>query len=243
MNETGVTANVELIPLGTVPTELLPGVRAQAAQEYYLVDSIAPLRYAGTASCGGGLGRTSRFLSLHVDRRLDCEVPERFAHDRARELGVPAPFVALLTGVENHRVRAARARLDGPEPVQAVALVTAGGRNLSAAGRSPVWSAAAVGTINVLAIVDAQLPDAALLNLLTVATEAKCLALALRGVRTEEGVPATGTSSDAVVVAATDRGRAFQYGGPVTVPGHLVGAAVLAAAEAALAGSRLGGGA
>ncbi len=242
MNRAGTRAAVELIPLGAEGVELLPGVRARAAREYYLVDSEHPLRYAGTASCGGGLGRTSRILSLHVDRRLDCDVPERFAYERARELAIPTPFVALLTGVENHRVRVARARLASPDPVSAVALVTAGGRNLSAAGRSPVWTTLPTGTINVLAIVDAHLPDAALLNLLTVATEAKCLALALRGVRTPDGEPATGTSSDAVVVAATGRGPSYQYGGPVTVPGHLVGAAVLAAAEAALATSRLGAG-
>jgi len=233
-------AEVEVLTLGRDPRPLLEGVSARAVRAYYLVESEGHLRYASTASCGGGLGLTRRILSLHVDRRLDCEDPERFAYDRAAELGLPEPLVALLTGVENDRVRVARARLPGEGGLSAVALVTAGGRNISAAGRSPIAHEVTPGTINVVAIVEGRLTDAALLNLLTVATEAKCLALALDGVRLPDGVPATGTSSDAVVVAATDRGASFRYGGPVTVPGHLVGAAVLGATRAALANSRIG---
>ena len=47
-------------------------------------------------------------------------------------------------------------------------------------------------------------------------TEAKTMALAEAGVRTREGDLATGTSSDAVVVAATGRGEQHQFGGPVS---------------------------
>jgi len=154
-------------------------------------------------------------------------------------MGLGQPFVGLLTGVSLERAKVA---VRQASDVAAIAIVSAGGRNLCAAGLSPAWNGPGCGTINTIAIVDARLSDAALLNLLTVVTEAKCLALRERGVLTEEGSPATGTSTDAVVVACTGNGRRHQYGGPVTLPGHLVGAAVLAATRAALDDCSIGRG-
>jgi iron complex transport system ATP-binding protein len=186
---------------------------------------------AGTVPYGGGIRKVHHILSLKVDESLECRRPERFARARAREMGLHQPFVSLLTGVSLDRAKVAVRQASGME---AAAIVSAGGRNLCAAGLSSAWNGAQCGTINTIAIVDACVSDAALLNLLTVATEAKGLALRERGVLTVEGFPATGTSTDAVVVACTGNGRRHQYGGPVTLPGHLVGAAVLAATRAAL---------
>ena len=55
-----------------------------------------------------------------------------------------------------------------------------------------------VGTINLLVVVPVPLSDAALVNAVVTATEAKAQALA------EAGLRATGTSSDAVCVACPD---------------------------------------
>jgi iron complex transport system ATP-binding protein len=176
-------------------------------------------------------------LSLKVDDSLECQWPERFARARATEMGLDQPFVGLLTGVSLDCAKVAVR--EGPG-TSAVAVVTAGGRNLCAAGLSPAWNGPVWGTINTIAIVHARLSDAALLNLLTVATEAKALALRERGVLTEEGFPATGTSTDAVVVACTGDGPRQRYGGPVTLAGHLVGSVVLQAMRAALDESSIG---
>jgi adenosylcobinamide amidohydrolase len=80
----------------------------------------------------------------------------------------------------------------------------------------PTWAAAppdearmaGVGTVNVLAVVPAALGDAALVNAVATATEAKVQALM------EAGVPGTGTASDAVCVAAAGQGAPEAYGGP-----------------------------
>jgi adenosylcobinamide amidohydrolase len=85
--------------------------------------------------------------------------------------------------------------------------------------------AEAVGTINVLAVVPVPLSDAALVNAVVTATEAKAQALA------EAGLRATGTSSDAVCVACPVAGtqEPEPYGGPRSVWGARLARAVHAA--------------
>ncbi len=58
------------------------------------------------------------------------------------------------------------------------------------------------------------------------ATESKTLALITAGVRSPEGAPASGTSTDAVVVAASGRGPRHRFGGPVSDLGWVVGRVV-----------------
>ena len=55
-----------------------------------------------------------------------------------------------------------------------------------------------------------------------------------RGVRSLEGDFVTGTSSDAIVVAATGRGPRCRFGGPVSELGWLVARAVTSAMDAAV---------
>src|SRR2546429_2808655 len=57
---------------------------------------------------------------------------------------------------------------------------------------------------------------AALVNAVITATEVKTLALTSAGVRCADGRLASGTSTDAVVVAATGRGPRCRFGGPLS---------------------------
>ena len=70
-----------------------------------------------------------------------------------------------------------------------------------------------------------------MVNTVITATEAKSLALAAWQVTDPAGAPASGTSTDAVVVACTGRGAALDYAGPATVIGFLVADAVRRAIE------------
>ncbi len=233
----GASAPVQHAEMETT-ARLLPWLSLRRCESSLHLSSERPLRVASTAPYGGGIRKVSHILSFKVDESLECQRPERFARARATEMGLDQPFVGLLTGVSLERAKVA---VRQASDMAAIAVVSAGGRNLCAAGLSPVWNRPGCGTVNTIAIVDARLSDAALLNLLTLATEAKGLALRERGVLTEEGFPATGTSTDAVV-ACTGNGRRRQFGGPVTLPGHLIGAAVLAAIHAALDDCTIGGG-
>ena len=82
----------------------------------------------------------------------------------------------------------------------------------------PEWAAAAprtdrvpvrlAGTINVVAVLPERLSDAALVNAIATATEAKAQALF------ELGIAGTGTATDAVCIATPADGRGETFGGP-----------------------------
>ena len=68
-----------------------------------------------------------------------------------------------------------------------------------------------------------------MVNAVITATEAKTMTLTEWDVRTPQGDPASGTSTDAVVVACTGRGTGLSYAGPATTVGWLVARTVRAA--------------
>ena len=143
---------------------------------------------------------------------------------------MPAPWVALLTGARTERAEIATAAADD---VRALVVVTVGLSNPSAAGLSAraAWLPA---TINTITVVDADPEAAALVNLVATLTEVKTDVLRAAGVRCDDGRAATGTSSDAVVVAATRRGARCRYGGPVTDVGWAAASAARQALETAV---------
>ncbi|HEV2659122.1 MAG TPA: adenosylcobinamide amidohydrolase, partial [Ktedonobacteraceae bacterium] len=104
-------------------------------------------------------------------------------------------------------------------------VITAGVSNAVAAGVSEP-APLLLSTINIVVLIDASLVQSALVNAVITATEAKTGALMAQAVRTVEGHAATGTSTDAIVIACTGRGAPLPYAGPVTRVGHLIAASV-----------------
>jgi len=141
---------------------------------------------------------------------------------RARARSSPAFFVDALQVASSalHVVAAA------PRTVS-VSSATAAGRE------SPWLGAQRPGTINLL-LADADPAPEAMVNLAITATEAKTLTLVERGLRTATGWLASGTSTDAVVVACSGEGPRLCYAGPATLVGHLAGECVREAMAASL---------
>ena len=136
---------------------------------------------------------------------FDCDVPRYF-----RTLPVRyqrSDCVGLLTAVDVRTV--AVERRPG-----VVAAVTAG-----------ITNSSTVGTINAIVVLRDRPSVAAMVEAVKVITEAKCAVLRDLDVRSGSR-PATGTSTDAVVVAAEDRGDPFDYCGPATPIGRAIGSAV-----------------
>jgi len=161
-------------------------------------------------------------VNLHVPKSLRLEETEARLAAFAERRRVPAPWVGLLTSAWTEKARLAEAAADG---IRALAVVTVGLSNRVAAGldRAVAWSPA---TINTIVVVDAVAEPAALVNAVITATEVKTLALTAAGVRCDDGRLASGTSTDAVVVAATGRGPRCRFGGPVSQLGAVVARAV-----------------
>ena len=202
----------------------IDGIDVEISAEAVVVTAAAPLTVLSSAVAGGGLTRARTIVNLHVAKDCPWEDAEVRLDAFAARRGLAAPWVGLLTAAWTERARLAA---DSARGVSALVVVTVGLSNPVAAG----WSGPAglePGTINTLAIVDAELAPAALVNLVATLTEVKALVLAEAGLAAD-GHAASGTSTDAVVVAATGRGRTLRFGGPISDAGWVVAHAARAA--------------
>jgi adenosylcobinamide amidohydrolase len=164
--------------------------------------SATPFRCVSSGALGGGLADRSWVFNAEVS--LDYQ-----RDDAAGHLGEIGAELGLEAGAGTGLMTAAR--------VLHVVTGTDGGVGCAATVgvSTPTWAAApdgswsrwAPGTINLVCLVPAPLSDAALVNAVITATEAKTQALL------DAGVPGTGTASDAVVVCCPPGGTEA-YGGP-----------------------------
>jgi adenosylcobinamide hydrolase len=207
---------------------MIEGIAVEIDREAVVVRAAQPLVVLSSAVAGGGAGTARTIVNVHVPKAFRCEESERVLDDVVRRRGLSPPVVGLLTAASTEKGEVAADELDD---LRALAVVTVGLSNPVGAGRdvAAVWSPS---TINTIVVVDAVPTPAALVNLVITATEVKALALAGAGIRAGDGGPASGTSTDAVVVAATGRGRPCRFGGPASELGALVARAVRAALEA-----------
>ena len=203
----------------------IAGVHVDIGHEAVVVRADGPLTTASSAVVGGGLGRASAIVNLHVPKNFRGEHADRVLEAFVARRSIPAPWVGLLTGAWTEKAEVATETMDG---ITAVAIVTVGLSNPASAGRTAV-AAWLPSTINTILVVDAAATAAALVNLVMTVTEAKVMVVAEAGVRTLDGDPASGTSTDAIVIAATGRGRRCEFGGPVSDLGWAAARAARAA--------------
>ncbi len=201
---------------------LLPGITLHVDEEMLWIRGERPLWTLSSAVVGGGFNRTRDIINRHVSKHYDAPHPAEDLRRFARERGIEAPFVGLMTAAYVHRARLAHVYRGR---IHVVAVGTVGLSNPTAAGVTPPFTPRP-GTINLILLVDAHLTPAAMVNAVITATEAKTAALYRRGIRTPEGHPASGTSTDAIVIATTARGAPHPYAGPVTDVGWLIARAV-----------------
>jgi iron complex transport system ATP-binding protein len=200
----------------------LPGVEVHARPDAVWVRSVTPLRVLASAVAGGELDAARHVLNMHVPRGYVSSDPAGDLRAFARRLGIAEPFVGLMTAAWTHQARIVSEEVDG---IRVLAIATVGlGAPVAAGVTAPVaWQPS---TINVIAVLDARLERAAAVNGVITLTEAKVGALTEAGIVTAEGVPATGTVTDAVVLAWTGRGRLVPYLGPGTPAGFGLARAV-----------------
>lgn len=201
----------------------------------------APALMIASAPLGGGLGLRRWVLNAEVQISYDRMDPAAHLAGLATAAGLDGPGVGLLTAVD---VRELQRTHDGGVQVAATVGLA-----------QPVWAAAAseeesldleagrcgastgapdlapldIGTVNIVAWVPVRLSDAAMVNAVATATEAKTQALV------EAGVDGTGTASDAVCVACPPEGDAEAFGGPRSRCGARLARAVHAAVAAGAA--------
>ncbi|MFI9209810.1 adenosylcobinamide amidohydrolase [Streptomyces sp. NPDC053253] len=171
------------------------------------------VRMVSSAVLGGGIGERAWVLNAQVPPGYDRLDPVAHLRTLASGAGLEGPGVGLMTAasVESRRYAAD----DGAE-----AVVTAG---IGVRGWAAVPGAGGVaaprpGTINIIVSLPVPLTDAALVNAVATATEAKVQALV------ELGADASGTPTDAVCVAAPSAPSTASPAEPFAGPRSLWGA-------------------
>lgn len=179
-------------------------------------------RAISSAVLGGGVTPASWFLNAGVGDDYAHHDPERHLEEIARGLGYRGAGVGMLTAAPVEHVSTAND--DG-----VLVWATVGIREpLWAARRSDVGSRArrvhTPGTINILAWIPVSLEEAALVNAIATATEAKAQALL------ERQIPGTGTATDAICIASPQPGVSPErFCGPASRWGARLARAVHAA--------------
>ncbi|MEV4946450.1 adenosylcobinamide amidohydrolase [Streptomyces sp. NPDC053755] len=175
-------------------------------------------RMISSAVLGGGIGERSWILNAQVAHGYRRTDPDRHLAELAREAGVRGPGVGLMTAAD---VRAYGHVRDGG--VEAVATAGLGVKGWAAAAQEGTALEMAPGTINIVVALPVSLTDAALVNAVATATEAKVQALL------DAGHDCSGTPTDAVCVAARTPAPGVEphaFAGPRSVWGARVARAV-----------------
>jgi len=202
------------------------GVKFYLADENtFLIASRRRLRVLSSAVLGGKR-RWVRFIINHtVDKNYNNDHPAEDLARLAEKLDLGEQVLGLMTAVDvRHTVMSTGAKAG----LAVATLGTVGVGNACSAGRAipDQHNVNAPGTINLVVLIEGNLTEAAMVNAVITATEAKTMALFQAGVRLEDGSMATGTNTDAVVIACTGRGKPYQYAGAATEPGFLIGRTV-----------------
>jgi adenosylcobinamide amidohydrolase len=196
-----------------------------------VVDSISSAVY------GGGMGRLKRAVNQFVSRDYECSNPVRDMEEKLQEWGYPLEGCAgLMTAVPLEHAAVAE---EDTGSAGIVCCVTAAAGNAARAGSDrSVLAAYRPGTINIMLGIDGWLTPSAMVNAVMTATEAKAAALADLGiVDAENGRIATGTTTDAIVLAVSGSRRyaaEHVYAGTATDLGDAIGRLVYSAVTESL---------
>lgn len=208
-----------------------PHTNLRCQENLMILESRDPLIILSSAMVGGGFIMTHTIVNAHVHKHLDLSDPHKHLDERVRAVGIQGRYVGLMTAVFLDTVQTCTKSQEG---ITVTAVVTAGVGNATRPGLSYVGPRQ-TGTINIILLIDGNMEPAAMVNAVITATETKTDVLKELAIPTHDGQGiATGTSSDAIVVACTGKNEIIQYAGPATPTGWLIGQTVRKSLEKAL---------
>jgi adenosylcobinamide hydrolase len=221
---------------------------ASTEAAYLRFHSDQSLRTLNSSPWGGGFGFHHDLVNRQVDKSYNAADPILEMNAFLEQEGLePALTAGMLTAAQVRHVGFHTLQwgdytpqngsdgpkgLGGTEPTNLLkvsAWVTVGLSNKARAGLELPATALYPGTINSIILIDGKLTDAAMVNAVITATEAKAAALQELDIRMGEQAGnkfATGTTTDAVLLATTNRGVHCRYAGTATQLGYLIGRTV-----------------
>lgn len=223
------------IELAKKERDVLDSLTVAKSREQIVVAALKPFKVLSSAVVGAGFQWATHFVNRHVPNDYCCDDPEEEMKQylKARSFNVHQT-VGMMTAVcLEDAAYVYRKEAD----VSLYTIVTAGVGN--AVDATKAWEhesvAQTIGTINIIILIDGQLTDAAFVQAMMTATEAKAKALYDEHVLdSNTNTIATGTSTDCVAIAASQTGAVFDYAGTVTSLGKAIGRSVYEATVEAL---------
>ncbi|WP_434752398.1 adenosylcobinamide amidohydrolase [Paenibacillus amylolyticus] len=212
-----------------------PGLHISAHERHIKAQSADPALALSSAVYGGGMLELNRVFNIYVDKHYRCDDPPRDIAEALQDWQEQADQCAgLLTAVrlEHTSIQEYRSSEFG-----LLCCTTAGVSNAARAGsertvfdvhgkkEKPPYIP---GTINIMLWFNGQMTPGAMVNAVQTAVEAKAAALADAGIAdSENGLPATGTTTDAMVLAVgqpADHSQPLHtYAGTATALGAAIG--------------------
>lgn len=198
----------------------------RVSNEFIDLKSPAPLRTMSSGVVGSGTGWHHTFVNRHVSKDYNCDDHRvemaSFLTSKGFE---PSETVGMMTAVWPEDMVSGRFE-HGDFSVFVV--VTAGVGNAIDASKSEHHSYQMTpGTINTWIFVNGELTEEAFIQSIMTATESKVKALHDLLVLDEvTGTIATGTSTDSILIAATQTGNVLEFAGTITPLGKLISKAV-----------------
>ncbi|MDO7907327.1 adenosylcobinamide amidohydrolase [Paenibacillus sp. JX-17] len=215
---------------GVLHSELWPGLTLSRGERHLRLRSPVRLQGLSSAVHGGGRIRLDQAVNIYVDRTYQCDDPVRDIRLLLEQWQYPVEdTAALLTAVNLGHASIMEAEADG---AVLFCCATGGATNAARAGSSRTTFAAAEpfvkpGTINIMLFIDGQMTEGAMVNVIQTAVEAKTAALLdLNVADPDNGLQATGTTTDAIVLGVSQKPEAevlHRYAGTATELGAAIG--------------------
>ena len=206
--------------------KLISKANLTVSEDLVVFQSDNQLKTWSSAVINAGSGWYRNFVNRRVDASYSCDNVQQEMLEYLNDRGfAEADTVGMMTAVRT--TDAVIKEYDTPFG-SLVIMVTAGvGNAVDVTRAHEVEILPAIGTINTWIIINGELSEEAFIQSVITATEAKTKALAseeIKDSRTE--TIATGTSTDSVLVAATQQGKHIPYAGPITEVGKKIGLGV-----------------
>ncbi|WP_068677285.1 adenosylcobinamide amidohydrolase [Oceanobacillus sp. Castelsardo] len=198
----------------------------QHDKQHIVLKSPIPLKTMSSGVVGAGLGWHQTFVNRHVDRGYSCSNHQEEMMNYLCERGFdPLETVGMMTAVVLDDVSYKWMEED---TLSVFVVVTAGVGNAVDATQSENHSSAFIpGTINTWIFINGKITEEAFIQGMVTATEAKVRALEdQKVIDSVTGTYATGTSTDSISIAATQRGEKHDFAGSITPLGKLISKAV-----------------
>jgi len=210
----------------------IESIKAQVDSDKLVLLSERLLDVLSSAVLNGGFTKANGIINVHVSEDRNEEIhnnPENLLKTTVVKLGLnPEKVVGIMTIADLRKVEVFD---QTNQNTTLSAFVTAGVGCSATAGESTVSKRDShikkVGTINIILLVDGNLTESCMVDAVKTATEAKTVAMRELDVRSYfSGDLASGTVTDAIIVACTKRGKPVKYAGTATLMGEMIGKVV-----------------